>query len=79
MQKTKSRFLVSIGLVGLAVPSFATDPDPAFDWSSSVTALQTTVSDTLGANIAAVMGVFAFFVAIGLVWKLLRKAGARTR
>lgn len=83
MQKVRKlfngRMVGSLALVGVAGAALATGPDPEFDWSTQIGALNTSLTDTLGANIGAVMGVFAFFVAISLVWRLLRKAGARTR
>jgi hypothetical protein len=65
-----------LGVVGLAN---ATDPTPLFDWSTNITAMRGDVVATVGGNIAAIFGVFALFVVMALVWKFLRKAGARTR
>lgn len=65
-----------LGMVA-SVAAFATDPDPAFNWSTQIGGLNTTVTDTLGANIAAVIGVLALFVGMGLIWKMIKKAGAR--
>lgn len=73
------RLFVGSGLLAVAAVASATDPDPEFNWSTQIGTLNTSLVDTLGANIGAIMALFAFFVAISLVWRLIRKAGARTR
>lgn len=73
------RLAIGTGLLGVAAVASATDPDPEFNWSTQIGTLNTSLVDTLGANIGAIMALFAFFVAISLVWRLIRKAGARTR
>lgn len=73
------RFAVGAMLMAVAAVASATDPDPEFNWSTQIGTLNTSLVDTLGANIGAIMALFAFFVAISLVWRLIRKAGARTR
>lgn len=74
-----SRFVVSVFVLALAALGFCTDPAPAFDWSTDIGSIKTVVVDTLDANITAILTLLGLFVAIAFVWRLLRKAGARTR
>lgn len=69
--------MIVVMVFGIVAAACAT-PNPAFDWSTDIGGIKTVVSDTLGANIGAILLVLGFFVAVAYTWKMLRKAGART-
>jgi len=71
--------LISVFVLALAAMGLCTDPTPAFDWSTDIAGIKTVVTDTVGANISAILAILGLFVCFALVWKFLRKAGARTR
>lgn len=46
----------------------------AFDWTTDIGLLLQKVSDSVSANIGAVLQIFAFLAAINLVFRLLSRA-----
>lgn len=73
--------LMGLALGALMVPAIAsaTEPTAQFDFGTEVTAMQTQLIADVTGNIGPVLLLFGVFVGIAIFWKMLRKAGARTR
>jgi branched-subunit amino acid transport protein len=75
----KGRIGLMFALMVMSIVPACATADPAFDWSTNIGGIKTVLTDTIGANIGAIFTLLGLFVALAYVWKLIRKAGARTR
>jgi len=69
MNNMKSRALAALSIVGLAGGAFAAEPD----YSTSITALKTSLQTQLETNAAAIFGVMALTIGISLLFRLVRR------